>query len=360
MENDCYQKREPYLYTIIKTRLNPFLLFVSVASTTGPSACYNQSPAYPQISSKTTDLITPSTAKLKPVEELKGSAPVAPPAKLFSIGLSGDSAKNTESTDVSLKGFTSGSQKPGSFGFGLKDAVVTSAGPVAQAEKKTIQADAPQHKKVSAAPAVPCDTAPCSTEKSHAGGLFLAKKDGQRDGDTCLGGNKATSSHSILCQTAKPRMKNKTSAAPSSSSFTSGFSSSVCQPAATAFKANPGNAFQFSTRTDKASSEGFKIESSTTEAEKSSSRSNVSFSMPVSVGAFSSATAKSEAETSDKQSQNGSTSDLLKNVAEVHKEEVDACAHDIDEGSESAVRNLKGKPDVDGADGASDHGRLLL
>ncbi|XP_016370447.1 E3 SUMO-protein ligase RanBP2-like isoform X3 [Sinocyclocheilus rhinocerous] len=346
-----------------------------VASTTGPSVCYNQSPAYPQISSKTTDLITPSTAKLKAVEELKGSAPVAPPAKLFSIGLSGDSAKNTASTDVSLKGFTSGSQKPGSFGFGLKDAVVSSAGSGAQAEKKTIQADAPQHKKVSAAPAVPCDTAPCSTEKSHAtlqGGLFLAKKDGQLDGDTCLGGNKATSSHSTLCQTAKPSMKNKTSAAPSSSSFTSGFSSSASQPAATAFKANPGNAFQFSTRTDKASSEGFKIESSTTEAEKSSSSSNVSFSMPVSVGVFSAATAKSEAKTSDKQSQNGSTSDLLKNVAEVHKEEekeaapsssdqsVDACGHDTDEGSESAVRNLKGKPDVDGADGASDHAGVSL
>ncbi len=261
---------------------------------------------------------------MKPEEELKGSAPVSSPAKLFSLGLSGESAKNTASTDGSLKGFTSGSQKPAYFGFGLKDAVVTSAGSGAQAEKKTIQSDAPQHKKVSAAPAVPCDTAPCSTEKSNAapqGGLLLAKTDGQWDCDTCLGGNKATSSHNILCQTAKPNMKNKTSAAPSVSTFTSSFGSSVCQPAATACTANPDNAFQFSTRTDKASSEGFKIESSTTEAEKSSSSSNVSFPMPVSVGVFNSGTAKSEAKTSDKQSQNGSTSDLLKNVAEVHKEE---------------------------------------
>uniref|UniRef100_A0A9J8B0Y7 E3 SUMO-protein ligase RanBP2 n=1 Tax=Cyprinus carpio carpio TaxID=630221 RepID=A0A9J8B0Y7_CYPCA len=349
-----------------------------VATTTGPSACYNQSPAYPQISSKKTDLITPSTAKVKPIEELKGSAPVAPPAKLFSFGLSGVSAENTASADVSLKGFTSRSQKPVSFGFGLKDVVVTSAGSGAQAEKKTIQADAPQHKKVSAAPAVPCDTAPCSTEKSNATpqrGLFLAKKDGQWDCDTFLGENKATPSHSILGQTAKPNMKNKTSAAPSSSSFTSSFGSSVCQPAATAFKANPANAFQFSTRTDKASLEGFKTESSTTEAEKSSSSSNFSFSMPVSVDVFNSGIAKSEAKTSDKQSQNGSTSDLLKNVAEVHKEEekeaapsssdqsVDACGHNNSpfntaEGSESALRNLKGKPYVDGADGASDHSGL--
>ncbi|KAF4105397.1 E3 SUMO-protein ligase RanBP2-like isoform X2 [Onychostoma macrolepis] len=342
-----------------------------VATTTGPSVCYNQSPAYPQISSKKTDLVTPSTPKVKPEEDLKGSAPVAPPAKLFSLGLSGDSAKNTASTDVSLKGILFGSQKPVSFGFGLKDAVVTSAGSGAQAKKKTIKADALQHKKMSAAPAVPCDTAPCSTEKSNAtpqGGL--AKRDGPWDCDTFLGGNKATSSHIILCETAKPNMKNKTSAAPSVSSFV------VCQPAATAFTANAGNAFQFGTRTDKASLEGFKIESSTTEAEKSSSSSNVSFSVPVPIDVFKSGIAKSEAETSDKQSQNGSTSDLLKNVAEVHKEEekeaapsssdqsVDASGRDnsplnTEGDSESAVRDLKGKPYVAGADGASDHSLSL-
>ncbi len=304
--------KKPNLYITIKTCLKPVILFVSVATTTGPSACYNQSPAYPQISSKKADLITPSTAKAKPEEEPKGSAPVAPPAKLFSIVPSGDSAKNTTSTDVSWKGFTSGSQKTVYFGFGLKDAVMTAAGSGDQAEKKTIKADAPQHKKT-AAPEVPCDTAPCSTEKGNAkpqGGL--AKKDGQWDSDT-------TSSHSILSQTAKPNMKNKTFAAPSISSVTSSFGSSVCQSAVTAFKANPDNAFQFSTRTDKASLEGFKFESSTSEAEKSSSGSN--FSVPAPIGVFNSGIAKSEAKTSDKQSQNGSTSDLLKNTAEVQKEE---------------------------------------
>ncbi|XP_052429330.1 E3 SUMO-protein ligase RanBP2 isoform X2 [Carassius gibelio] len=344
-----------------------------VAGATGPSVCYNLSPAYPQISSKKTDLIAPSTAKVTSVEELKGSAPVAPPAKVFSFGLSGDPAKNTTSVDVSLKGFTFGSMKTVSSGFRLKDAVVISAGSGAQAEKKTIQTDAPQQKNVSAAPVVPCNTAPCSTETKRDAtlqeGLFLVKKDGQED---FLGGNKATSSHSILCQTAKPNMKNKTSAAPSSFSFTSSFGS-IFQPAATAFKDNPGNALRSSTITDKASLEGFKIESSTTEAEKSSSGSTFSFSMPVSGGVFNSGISKSEVKTSDKQSQNGSTSDFLKNVAVVHKEEkkeaapsssdqsVDACRHDnsplnTDQGSEGALRNLKGKPYVDGADGASDHG----
>lgn len=241
---------------------------------------------------------------------------MAPPAKLFSIVPSGDSAKNTTSTDVSWNGFTSGSQKTVYFGFGLKDAAMTAAGSGAQAEKKIIKADTPQYKTMSAAPEVPCDTAPISTEKSNAKpGRGLAKKDGQGDSDT-------TSSHSILSQTAKPNMKNKTFAAPSISSVTSSFGSSVCQPAVTAFKANPDNAFQFSARTDKASIEGVKFESSTSEAKKSLSSSNVSFSVLVPVGVFNSGMAKSEAKTSDKQSQNGSTSDLLKNAAEVHKEEV--------------------------------------
>ncbi len=78
----------------------------------------------------------PSTAQVKPIEEPKGSGPVAPPAKQFSFGLSGDSAKNTSSTDVSSKGFKFGSQIPVSFKFGSNDAVVTSAGFGAQAEEE--------------------------------------------------------------------------------------------------------------------------------------------------------------------------------------------------------------------------------
>ncbi|XP_073690392.1 uncharacterized protein [Garra rufa] len=243
-----------------------------VATTTGPSVCSSAAP---------------STEKLKPVEDLKGSAPVAPPAKLFSAGLSGDSAKNITSTDVTSKGFTSGSQNPAFFKFGLKDVAVTSADLGAQADKKTVQADAPQHKEVSAAPAVPVVTAACNTEKSNAtsqGGSFLAKN--------------------------------------------------ACQPAVIAFEANfnPGTGFQFGTKNDKASLEGFKIESSTTEAEKSSSSSKF-----LSVPVVKSDIAESEAKASNKQSQNGS--DLLKNVAELHKEEenkaalsssdqsVDACRH---------------------------------
>ncbi|XP_073690396.1 uncharacterized protein [Garra rufa] len=252
-------------------------------------------------------------------------APVAHSAKLFSFGLSGDSAKNIASTDVTLTSLTSGSQKPASFKFGLEDAAVTSAGFGAQADKKTIQVDAPQHKEVSAAPAVPVVSAACNTGKSNAtsqGGSFLAKN--------------------------------------------------VCQPAVIAFEANfnQGTAFQFGTRNYNASLEGFKIESSTTEAEKSSSSSKF-----LSVPVVKSGIAKSEAKASDKQSQNGSTSNLLKNVAELHKEEekeaapsssdqsVDACGHNNNplntvEDSESAVRNLKEKLNVHGAD-ASDHGLLF-
>ncbi|XP_050982134.1 uncharacterized protein LOC127175231 isoform X2 [Labeo rohita] len=285
-----------------------------VCTTTGPSVCSNAAP---------------STPKVKPVEDLKFSAPVAPPAKLISFGLSGHSAKNTVNSDVSLNSFTSGSQKPVSFSFGLKDAAVTSAGVGAQAEKKTIQADAPQHEKVSAAPEVPFDTAPCSTEKSNATSQevkFLAK--------------------------------------------------TICQPAVTAFEANisPGTAIQFGTRHDKASLKNLKTETSTPEAKKRSlNSSKVSISAPVPVGVFNSGIAKSEATASDKQSQNVSTSNLLKNVAELHKEDkkeaapsssdqsVDACGHDnkplnTDKDSESAVRNLKGKPNVDRADEVSDHG----
>uniref|UniRef100_A0A9J8AWQ2 E3 SUMO-protein ligase RanBP2 n=1 Tax=Cyprinus carpio carpio TaxID=630221 RepID=A0A9J8AWQ2_CYPCA len=299
----------------------------------------------------------PSTAQVKPVEEPKASAPAA---KSFSFGLSGDSAKSDTSTDVSSKGFTFGSQIPVSFKFGSKDAVETSAGFGAQAEKKTSQADAPQQEKVSAAPAVPfgtgfgaqfakkegqwdCDSclvrndasatecvsckAPCSTVKTNAasrGGLaaMFGKKEGQWDCDTCLVRNEGSSSQCVSCQTANPNMKNKTSAPPSSSSFPFSFGSSINQPAATGFKANfnPGPAFQFGTSTEKASSEGFKLESSTTEAEKSSGGSSFSFSMPAPVGGFKFGIAESEAKPSDGQSQNGSASVLLKNIAELHKE----------------------------------------
>ncbi|KAF4109509.1 hypothetical protein G5714_010582 [Onychostoma macrolepis] len=314
----------------------------------------------------------PSTAQVKPIEEPKGSGPVAPPAKQFSFGLSGDSAKNTASTDVSSKGFMFGSQIPVSFKFGLTDAVVTSAGFGAQAEKKTIQADAPQQEKVgtgfgaqfakkegqwdcdsclvrndaSATECVSCK-APCSTEKTNASskvGLaaMFCKKDGQWDCDTCLVRNEGSSSHCVSCQTANPNMKNKTSAAPSSSSFNISFGASSSQPAATGFKANfnPGTAFQFGTSTEKVSSEGFKFESSTTEAEKSSGSSNFSFSMPAPVGGFKFGIPESEAKPLDGQSQNGSASDLLKNIAELHKEKekeaaptsseqsVDADSHD--------------------------------
>ncbi|KAL0177157.1 hypothetical protein M9458_026051, partial [Cirrhinus mrigala] len=278
----------------------------------------------------------PTAAKVKPVEEFKFYVPVAPPAESYSIILPGDSSKNTASTNFSSKGFTFGSQNPVSFGFGLKDPAVTSGGFGAQAEKKTI--DAPQHDKMSTAPAFPFGTAPCSTEKNNAtllGGLFFAKK--AWDCDTCLLRNTATSSHCVSCQTANPNMRNKTSAKPSSFSFTFGSGSSVCQPAV---KTNfiPGTSFQFSTRNDEAPLEGFKFESSKTEAEKSSSSSKFSFSMPVPASKFD--IAKSEAKASDKQSQNGSANDLIKNDAELHKKEekeaaisssdqpVDACGHD--------------------------------
>ncbi|XP_073702009.1 E3 SUMO-protein ligase RanBP2-like [Garra rufa] len=296
----------------------------------------------------------PSTAQVKPLEELKGSGPVAPPDKLFSFGLSGDSAKSTASTDVSSKGFTFGSQTL-TFKFGSNDAAEISAGFGAQAEKKTIQANAPQHEKMSTAPAIPfgtgfgaqfakkegqwdCDTClvrndasatecvscktPCSIEKSKASGLaaMFAKKVGQWDCDTCLVRNEGSSSHCVSCQTANPNIKNKASAAPSSSSFPSSFGSSSSQPAATGFKANfnPGSA-QFGTSKEKVSPEGFKFESSSAEAEKSSSSSS-SFSLSMPVGGFKFGIAESEAKPSDRKSQSGSASEL-KNIAEHHKEE---------------------------------------
>ncbi len=315
----------------------------------------------------------PSTAQVKPVEEPKGSGPVAPPAKLFSFGLSGDSTKNTSSTDVSSKGFTSGSQIPVSFKFGSKDVVVTSAGFGAQAEKKTIQADAPQQEKASAAPAVPfgtgfgaqfakkeshwdCDSclvrndasatecvsckAPCSTVKTNAasqGGLaaMFGKNDEQWDCDTCLVRNEATSSHCVSCQTANPNMKNK-------------FSDSSSQPAETGFNAN---CFQFGTSKEKVSSEGFKVESSTTEAEKSSGSSSFSFSMSAPVGGFQFGFAESEAKPSDGQSQNGSASDLLKNIAGLHKEKEKEAAPSSSEQSVDADSHdnnplITGKPNT--------------
>ncbi|XP_048048451.1 E3 SUMO-protein ligase RanBP2 isoform X7 [Megalobrama amblycephala] len=291
----------------------------------------------------------PSTAK--PVEQLKGSAPTAPPAKVFSFGLSGDSDKNAISTDVSSKGLAFGSQIPVSFQFGSNDATVTSVGLAGQSDKKTIQTDAPQPAKVSAAPSFSfgsgfgaqfakkegqwdCDSclvrndasatecvsckAPCSTGLA----AMFGKKAGQWDCDTCLVRNEGTASHCVSCQAANPNMKGKTSTAQSSSSFNFSFGSSSKQPAATGFTANfnPGPAFQFGTSKDKTSSESFKFEPSTTQADKSSSSSNFSFSMPAPAGGFKFGITESEAKASDGPSQSGSASDLLKNIAELHRE----------------------------------------
>uniref|UniRef100_A0A8C2BYN4 E3 SUMO-protein ligase RanBP2 n=1 Tax=Cyprinus carpio TaxID=7962 RepID=A0A8C2BYN4_CYPCA len=184
---------------------------------------------------------------------------------------------------------------------------------------------------------------PCNTEKSNAvshGGLsaMFAKKDGQWDCDTCLIINEATSSHCVSCQTANPDMTNKTPAAMSSSSFTFSSGSSSSQPAETRFKASfsKSAALQFSTSKDKASSEGVKFESPTTDSENSST--SFSFSMPAPVSRFKFDIAESEAKPSNRQSQNGSASVLLKNIAQLHKEKeaapsssdesVDADSHD--------------------------------
>ncbi len=319
-----------------------------------------------------------STAKVKPLEELKGFAPVAPPAKWFSFGLSGDYAKNTASADVSLKGFTIGCQLPVSFRFGSKDAAVTSAGFGAQANNKTIQTVAPQHK--TAVPAVPfgtgfdsefakkerqwdCDScllrndasatkcvsckAPCSFEKSNAAsqdwiGALFHKNDGQWDCDICLVRNRATSIHCVSCQTANPNMKNKTSDAPSSPSFTFSFGSSSSQPAGTGFKAS----FSQSTA----------LQFSTSKAEKSSS--SFSFSKPASVSGFKFDIAGSEAKPSDRHSQNGSESDLHPTSSKIqlrkyslHKEqekEAAPCSSDksVDNDSHSNNPLFTGKPNT--------------
>ncbi|XP_039529766.1 E3 SUMO-protein ligase RanBP2 [Pimephales promelas] len=311
----------------------------------------------------------PSTAKIKPVEELKGSAPVAPPAKSFSFGLTGD-------TDVSSKGLAFGSPISISYQFGSNDSAGTAVDLTAQADKKTIQAEAPQHVKVSATPVLPLGSgfgsqfvkkegqwdfdscfmrndasatecvsckAPCSIELAAMFG-----KKGQWDCDTCLAKNEGTTRQCVSCQAANPNMKGKTSTAPSRSSFSFSFGSSSKQPAATGFTANfnPGPAFQFGTSKEKASSEGFKfVESSTSQADKSSS-SVFSFSMAVPAGGFKFGIAESEANASDGQSQNGSASDLLKNIAELHREkEKESSDESLDTGSPDNNPLLSGKPD---------------
>ncbi|XP_056088600.1 E3 SUMO-protein ligase RanBP2-like [Rhinichthys klamathensis goyatoka] len=303
----------------------------------------------------------PSTAKNKPVEELKGSAPVAPPAQLFSFGLTGD-------TDVSSKGLAFGSQIPVSFQFGSNDSAVTSVDLAAQADEKTIRADAPQHAKVSATPVFPgfgsqfvkkegqwdCDSCLVRNDASATDCVSCkapCKKNGHWDCDTCLVRNEGTARQCVSCQAANPYMKGKTSTSPSSSSSSFSFGSSSKQPAATGFTAtlNPGPAFQFGTSKEKASSEGFKfVESSTSQADKSSS-SNFSFSMPVPAGGFKFGIAESEANASDGQSQNGSASDLLKNIAELHrekeKEAIPSSSNElVDTGSHDNNPLLTGKP----------------
>ncbi len=148
---------------------------------------------------------------------------------------------------------------------------------------------------------------------------LFSKKEGEWDCDMCCVRNAPTSAVCVACNSAAP---------------------STAQIKPIEEPKDSGPAFKFGTSTDKASSEGFQFEPSTAEAEKSSGSSSFSFSMPEPVGGFKFGIAESEAKPSVGQSQNGSASDLLKNIAELHKEKekeaapsssdqfVDADSHD--------------------------------
>ncbi|XP_056320612.1 E3 SUMO-protein ligase RanBP2 isoform X5 [Danio aesculapii] len=319
------------------------------------------------------------SAKGKPAEQIKSSVSLPPPAKVFSFGLPGDSAKNTSCTDGSTKGSTFGSQIPASFNFGSSNAAVT---PVAsQTDKKSVPTDDPQNTKVSPTPAFSltpgfgsqfakkdgqwdCDSClvrndasatecvSCSTPKTGLAAMF-GKKAGQWDCDTCLVRNDGTSSHCVSCQTANPNMKSKTSSAPSSSSFSFSFGNSSGQPAGTGFKSSftAGPAFQFGTSTEKSSSEGFKFESSSTPADKTSSSSNFSFSMPAPGEGFKFGITEPQTKAPDTQPQTSSASDLLKNIAELHKEkEKEAIQSSSDDSGDTSAHDdnplISGKTDT--------------
>ncbi|XP_073672695.1 uncharacterized protein [Garra rufa] len=237
----------------------------------------------------------PSKAKVKPVEELKSPAHVSPPAKGFSFRLSGDSAKNTASADVSSKAKY---QIPASSRIGSKNAAMTTSGFGAQAEKKTIQAESPSAPAKGFSFRLSGDSA-----KNTASADVSSKAKYQIPASSRIGSKNAAMTSSA----ENPNMKNKTSVAPSSSSFTFSFDS---QPAVTGFKANfsSGPTSQFGTSKEEASSEGVKFESSTTKAEKLSSSSCFSFSMPAPVCGFKFGIAKVETKSSDR------------TIAEFHKE----------------------------------------
>nr|XP_002663326.2 E3 SUMO-protein ligase RanBP2 isoform X3 [Danio rerio] len=325
------------------------------------------------------------SAKGKPAEQIKSSVSLAPPAKVFSFGLPADSAKSTSFTDGSTKGSAFGSQIPASFSFGSSNAAVTPLGFASQTDKKSIPADTKQNTKVSPTPAfsltpgfgsqfakkdgqwdcdcclvrndasatecVSCNT-PCSTPKTGLAAMF-GKKAGQWDCDACLVRNEGESSHCVSCQTANPNMKSKTSSAPSSSTFSFSFGSSSSQPAATGFKSSftAGPAFQFGTSTEKSSSEGFKFASSSTQADKSSSSSNFSFSMPAPGEGFKFGITEPQTKASDTQPQTSSASDLLKNIAELHKEkEKEAIQSSSDDSADTSAHDdnplISGKADT--------------
>ncbi|KAA0716189.1 E3 SUMO-protein ligase [Triplophysa tibetana] len=285
----------------------------------------------------------PSVKGHKPQEEGKDS--FAPPSKLLTFGLSGDSLKNTTTNVGSF-----GSQIPNTFKFGLGNTVLKP-----QADTPPDQTDVAQGVKgdvtsfsfgsgfgskfvkkdgqwdcdaclvrneATSTECVSCKN-PCSTGKnkstSQAGfAAMFAKKDEQWDCETCLVRNDGTSSQCVACQTANPNVKSKISTAPSSSSFTFRFGSSSDQPAATGIKAafNSGPPFQFGLSKDKTTSESFNFVPSATGTDKSSSSSPFLFSMPMPPGGFKFGTGESEAESA----QNESASELLRNFAEQHKE----------------------------------------
>ncbi|TRY91680.1 hypothetical protein DNTS_003335, partial [Danionella cerebrum] len=261
----------------------------------------------------------------------------APPAKLFSFGLSEDSFKNpTEG----FKGLSFGSQIPASFKFGTSELV-----------KKSAPAEEPQKPKASTVPAatvgfgsqfaqkegqwdcevclvrnevsattcVSCSTAnlsvttKCPTPASSGLAAMFGKKEGQWDCDVCLVRNESSSTTCVSCQTPNSSVKMQSST-PSSSSSNFALVSAGSQPASTGFTANftASSGFKFGTSQENTSSEGLKCGAP---AIKQPCSAEFSLSMPVPAGGF-----KFGIESEPKETEAGSAADLLKNIADLHNE----------------------------------------
>ncbi|XP_073711008.1 E3 SUMO-protein ligase RanBP2 isoform X2 [Misgurnus anguillicaudatus] len=270
----------------------------------------------------------PSMLKDKPQEVVKDSAPVAPSDKVSTQSFSGGfgfgskfepSATQVEKLSSSSAFSFSFPTSAGGFKFGTgeSEAKLSDGLPQNIAASKHLKNIAEQHKEIERAPV--SDQFGLSKDKTALESFKFEPSATQVEklsSSSAFSFSFPTSAGGFKFGTGESEAK--LSDGPSQNESASEHLRNIAEQHKEKERAPISDQFGFSK--DKTSSDSFKFDTSTTQVEKLSSSSAFSFSLPAPAGGFKFGTGESEAKLSDGRSQNESASELLRNIAEQHKE----------------------------------------